>query len=158
MTPSLVIASLRQQAWQSRFGGSQQFCHCEASQRPKQSLFAFPNTPWVSKIAASPKMRAPRNDVWEAGSHWDTEIATSGQKTPFLAMTWGKDTPCGDCFVGAKGAPPRNDVEGGIKPLLKTCERSHLHEKSFSQKVQMPHTKNLIHNLFSHIRKKFQEL
>ncbi len=40
--------------------------HCEVSQRPKQSLFCVPNTPWVP------------------------EIATSGQKPSLLAMTIGE--------------------------------------------------------------------
>ncbi len=114
--------------------GSQRFCHCEghgsgpwqspenkpqyspkASLRgsfyePKQSLF------WGSKvpeIATSPKMRAPRNDVVGKTTLLGAVIASLRSRRGNLSFG---SSPCalgtGDCFVGAKDAPPRNDVLG----------------------------------------------
>ncbi len=75
--PVFVIANLRKEAWQSRENQPQYSPkaslrdsvlslprHCEPAQAGVAiSLLGLTNTPHVPEIAASPKMRAPRNDT-----------------------------------------------------------------------------------------------
>ncbi len=71
--------------------------HCEASQRPKQSRFSLPHS-----RSYGPQV---------------PEIATSGQKTPFLAITVGGCTGTGDRRLPHRTfGTSRND--GGDKPCL----------------------------------------
>ncbi len=46
LSPSSSLRGSFCEPWQSLFYGSQRFCHCEASQRPKQSLFCAPLFPF----------------------------------------------------------------------------------------------------------------
>jgi len=79
--PSLVIASLRRRCGNLAFG--------------------FPNTHWARRLLRRPKCGLLAMAVGEENESQVPEIATSGQNTPFLAMTVGEHyaTPSGGVAI-----------------------------------------------------------
>ncbi len=90
--------------WQSLFCVFQRYCHCEASQRPKQSRFCVLLFPFVLPSGTRDcHVASLLAMTWGKDAPWVSEIAASGQNTPFLAMTVG-----GTCelFTTYRARPP----------------------------------------------------